>query len=131
MSRFAILSLILLVAVMALAGCVRTVQINPEHVSEEEAEAVAAHYGNIRVMDDMGVVYTAQTLSGADTDTLTLTLVEIVEDGVISHEAEMMLLTEKVVDIQYRKNNPWVVTAAVAGTGLLMAVLYWNINGHF
>jgi len=131
MSRSAILTLILLTAVMVLAGCVQSVRLDPESVSAEEAEAVAAHYGNIRVEDDMGVVYTAQTLVGADTDTLTMTLVEIVDDGVISHEAEMILLSERVVDIQYRKNNPWVVTAAVAGTGLLMAVLYWNINGHF
>ena len=131
MTRRPIPIVALLVLLMALAGCVRTIELNPDHMSAEEAEAAAAHYGNIRVEDNMGVVYTAQTLQGADTDTLRMTLVEIVNDGVSRQVSEMILLKEKVVSIEYRENNPWMVTVAVTGTALLMAVLYWNINGHF
>ena len=131
MTRRPIPIVALLVLMMVLAGCVRTVELNPENVSAEQAEAAALHYGNIRVEDNMGVIYIAQTLVGADTDTLTMTLVRIVDDGVAKQVAEVILLKEKVVSIQYRENNPWMVGAAVAGTALLIATLYWNINGHF
>ncbi|MDP6418078.1 MAG: hypothetical protein QF492_07185 [Candidatus Krumholzibacteria bacterium] len=117
------LSLALILLVLTI-GCVKTVDLNTE-----EAIGEVDHYGNIQILDDQGIRYFAQSIVEAAPDTLTLTLVRIVDDGVISHEQEYLLPLENVRSIRYRDNHVWIVGSSIAAMALFMTWLYYRING--
>jgi len=120
-----------LVLAAMLAGCVKSTEVNPEHMSEEDVAALDNYVGNVRVETVSGIIYKAQTLRSAEGDSLELLVVEVIDDGVVTHKPSVSVAKSKVAKIELSKNNPWVVGGAIAGISILILVLYYQINGSF
>ena len=131
MKRGAFPFAILLVLAALLAGCVQSTEVNPEHMSDEDIEALENYVGSVRVETISGMIYKAQTLKSAYGDSLELLVVEVIDDGVVSHKPSVTLAKSKVSSLELSKNSPWVVGGAIAGISILILVLYYQINGSF
>ncbi len=127
-ASFALLTILL---ALLLGGCTQKTELNPEVMTTEETASLDNYTGNVKVLGIDGVVYKAQTLKSAEGDFLHLINVEIIDDGVVSRETELMLAKERVSKIELQKNNKWVVGGALAGISFLILVLYYQINGSF
>lgn len=126
--RWAPLGLTLLAA-LALAGCMRTVELDPETLQAEDVEAAEEHHGNVYFLDKQGVEYFAQSFElSEDGDGFLLKMVEVVDDGVHTTEVDVALPRQSVVAIRYSENSPWVLGSLVTGTALFMVYLYYKIN---
>lgn len=131
MKRGSIPFALLLILVALAAGCVQSTELNPGHMSDEEIAAAENYVGSVRVETVSGVIYKAQTLKSAEGDSLHMMIVEIINDGVVTHEHDVAIAKAKVSRIELSKNNPWVVGGAIAGISTLILVLYYQINGSF
>lgn len=107
----------------AASGCLRSVEI-----SSDDALDAEEHYGNIRIEDRWGMVYVAQSIDENDDGDYLLTMVKVIDDGVIDYKNEHLVLRDDVTTIKYYRNNRWLVTGMVAGTALFMGWLYFKIN---
>ena len=123
------LVLVLLVALMS--GCVQTTELNPDTLTEEEASTLENYTGNIKLVGKDGIIYKAQTLKSAEGDFFHLMRVEVIDDGVISRQDELVILKEDIVDVELHQTNKWVTAGGLAGISLLILVLYYQINGSF
>jgi len=122
MRRWVLILLTLAVA-LALGGCLRSVAVNPE-----DAVAASEHFGNIRIEDEQGVFYYAQSLEEGEEGFYTLNMVKIVDDGVADYVNEHHLAEDKIVAIHYYENNRWVVAGLTTATVLFLIYLYYSIN---
>jgi hypothetical protein len=120
--RRLLLGLCLLV-IPLLGGCLRSVEISPENALD-----AAEHLGNIKLEDENGILYYAQSIEEGEEGYFLLTMVKVVDDGVASWEHEFQLAKESVVSIHYFENNKWVVGSAIAAASLFMIWLYYEIN---
>ena len=126
--RWALLGLTLLAA-LALGGCLRTVELNPETIQAEDVDAAAEYHGNVHFLDKQGIDYYAQSFElSEDGGSFLLKMVEVVDDGVHTNEVDVALPRAAVVSISYSENSPWVLGSLVTGTALFMVYLYYKIN---
>ncbi len=123
------LVLVLLVALMN--GCVQRTAMNPEALTEEEASTLENYTGNIKLVGKNGIIYKAQTLKSAEGDFFHLLRVEVINDGVVSRKAELVIPKKDIVDMELHQTNKWVTGGGLAGISLLILVLYYQINGSF
>ncbi|MBN2169959.1 MAG: hypothetical protein JW819_01405 [Candidatus Krumholzibacteriota bacterium] len=118
-----------LLAALALGGCLRTVELNPETLQPEDVDAATAHYGNVHFLDKRGIDYFAQSFEvSEDGGSFLLKMVEVVDDGVHTNEVDVALPRGSVVSIRYSENSPWILGSLVTGTALFMVYLYYKIN---
>ncbi len=120
--RRLILGLCLLIA-PALSGCLRSVEISPEN-----AIAASDHLGNIRIEDEEGIIYIAQSIEEGEEGFYLLNMVKVIDDGVPKWETEYSLPKDRVTKIHYYQNNKWVTGTAIASASLFMVWLYYKIN---
>jgi hypothetical protein len=107
----------------AASGCLRSVEM-----SSDDALEAADHYGNIRIEDRWGMVYLAQSIDENEDGDYLLTMVKVIDDGVIDYQNEHLVKRDDVTSIKYYQNNRWMVVGAVTGTALFMGWLYFKIN---
>ncbi len=110
-------------SLFTLSGCIRSVEINPE-----EALAEGSYRGNVRVEDAKGVIYNAQAISETEEGDYLLEMVDVIDDGVVDREIEVVLAKADVVSIKYTENNRWATVGLVGGVSLFMVWLYYKIN---
>ncbi len=114
---------LILMLLPAASGCLRSVEI-----SSNDALEASDHYGNIRVEDRWGMVYVAQSIDENEDGDYLLTMVKVIDDGVIDYRNEHLVKRDDVTSIKYYKNNRWMVVGMVAATTLFMGWLYFKIN---
>jgi hypothetical protein len=124
MKRSWVLTALIPLLALALGGCLRSVEVNPEDLGED-AELV----GHVKVTDKTGIEYKAQSLMNSeDGESFLLQRVDVVNDGVKSQAEEYLLPKDQVKSIEYYKTNGWVVFGLVVAVGLFMVFLYYKIN---
>ncbi len=114
---------LILMLLPAASGCLRSVEI-----SSNDALEASDHYGNIRVEDRWGMVYVAQSIDENEDGDYLLTMVKVIDDGVIDYRNEHTVKRDDVISIKYYQNNRWMVVGMVAATTLFMGWLYFKIN---
>ncbi len=124
-------ALVTILLALLLGGCTQRTELNPEVMSADESADLENYTGNVKMTGEDGIIYKAQTLKSAEGEFFHLLNVEIIDDGVVSREAELMLAKDKVSRIELHKNNKWVVGGGLAGISILILVLYYQINGSF
>jgi hypothetical protein len=125
MKRSWALVAITFLSLMALCGCMtKTVVLDVDNVLDS-----SEHLGNIRFVDDKGLIYIAQAVEETDEgDTYRLLMAEVIDDGVRSNEMEVILAKKSIVSATYHENNKWVVGGMVTGTSVFLFWLYYKIN---
>lgn len=122
MRRWLLLALTLPLLLVS-TGCIRSVELN----SDDALEA-SDHHGNIRIEDRRGIIYVAQSIDETDEGDYLLTMVKVIDDGVLDYQQEFMIARADVVSIRYYENNRWVVGTMLTGMSLFMIWLYYKIN---
>ena len=122
---------LILVLVAMLGACVKSVDLNPELMTEDEIADVENYVGSVRVETVNGIIYKAQTLKSAEGDSLHLVMVEMIDDGVSRNLPTVILPKDKLISIELQENNRGVVGGALVGIALMTLVLYYQINGSF
>lgn len=123
MTRRRLLAALTLLTLFALGACTRSMELTPDESLDE-----GTYRGNIRVEDRKGVIYNAQAISETDEGDYLLEMVEVVNDGVVDHEIEVVLTRSQVVSIRYRETNRWAVVGMVTSVTVFMVWLYYKIN---
>lgn len=113
----------LIVSVLSLGACLRSVEVNPE-----DAIAASEHYGNIRIEDEEGIFYYAQSIEEGEEGFYLLNMVKVVDDGVVKYVNEHSVPKETIVAVHYYENNRWIVAGLVTATALFIVWLYYSIN---
>ncbi len=114
---------LILMLLPAASGCLRSVEI-----SSNDALEASDHYGNIRVEERWGMVYVAHSIAETEDGDYLLTMVKVIDDGVIDYRNEHTVKRDDVISIKYYQNNRWMVVGMVAATTLFMGWLYFKIN---
>jgi hypothetical protein len=112
-----------LLCVLNLGACVRSVEVNPE-----DAVEASEHFGNIRIVDKRGIEYYAQSIEEGEEGYYTLNMVQIVDDGVSKYVNEYSIAKASIVKVHYFENNRWIVGGALTALAVFMIYLYYSIN---